>query len=90
MHTTPLLHQGRLYLQLIHARAAIVVAMDAATGQEVWKVDRPSDGHSECLHSYASPCLWQRGAEARLITHGNDYAVAHQPSMARKCGARAT
>jgi len=77
MHTTPLLHQGRLYLQLIHARAAIVVAIDSATGKEVWKVDRKSDGHSECLHSYASPCLWLRGTEARLITHGNDYAVAH-------------
>jgi len=77
MHTTPLLHEGRIYLQLIHARAALVVALDAATGREVWKVDRKSDGHSECLHSYASPCLWRSGAQARLITHGNDYAVAH-------------
>lgn len=77
MHTTPLLHDGRLYLQLIHARAALVIALDAATGKELWKVDRKSDGHSECLHSYASPCLWFRGREARLITHGNDYAIAH-------------
>jgi len=77
MHTTPLLHEGRIYVQLIHARAALVVALDAATGKEIWKVDRKSDGHSECLHSYASPCLWRRGAETRLITHGNDYAIAH-------------
>ena len=77
MHTTPLLHDGRLYLQLIHARAAVVVAIDAATAKEVWKVERKSDGHSECLHSYASPCLWRQGGTARLITHGNDYAVAH-------------
>ncbi len=80
MHTTPLLHDGRLYLQLIHARAALVVALDASTGKEVWKVDRKSDGHSECLHSYASPCLWFREREARLITHGNDYAIAHNLS----------
>jgi outer membrane protein assembly factor BamB len=78
MHTTPLLHEGRLYLQLIHAKAALVVALEASTGKEVWKVDRPSDGHSECLHSYASPALWKRGADALLITHGNDYAVAHR------------
>ena len=77
MHTTPLLHEGRLYLQLIHAKAALVVALDAATGKEIWKVDRPSDGHSECLHSYASPALWKNGGDARLITHGNDYAIAH-------------
>ncbi len=77
MHTTPLLHHGRLYLQLIHARLQAVIALDAATGQEVWKVDRPTDGRGECLNSYASPCLWVRGGEARLITHGNDYAIAH-------------
>ena len=77
MHTTPLLHAGRLYLQLIHTKLQAVVALDAATGREVWKVNRPSDGRSECLHSYATPCLWMRGDEARLITHGNDYAGAH-------------
>jgi outer membrane protein assembly factor BamB len=76
MHSTPLLHEGRLYLQLIHPRLQAVVALDAATGKEVWKVDRPSDGRGECLNSYASPSLWVRGGEARLITHGNDYAVA--------------
>jgi len=41
-------------------------------------VNRPSDGKAECLNSYATPCLWVRGNTARLITHGNDYAVAHE------------
>jgi outer membrane protein assembly factor BamB len=77
MHTTPLLYNGRLYLQLIHPRLQVVVALDAATGQEVWKVDRPSDGRGECLNSYASPALWMRDGQARLISHGNDYAIAH-------------
>lgn len=77
MHTTPLLHDGRLYLHLIHPRLQAVVALDAATGKEVWKVDRPSDGKGECLNSYTSPSLWVRDGQARLITHGNDYAVAH-------------
>jgi outer membrane protein assembly factor BamB len=77
MHTTPLLYDGRLYLQLIHRQLQAVVALDAATGKEVWKADRPSDGKGECLTSYASPTLWVRDGQARLITHGNDYAVAH-------------
>lgn len=77
MHSTPVLHDGRLYLQFIHPRAQLVVALDAATGKEVWKVNRPSDGKAECLNSYATPCLWVRGKDARLITHGNDYAIAH-------------
>jgi hypothetical protein len=78
MHTTPLLYDGRLYLQLIHSGGAWVVAIDAATGQDVWKVARPSDGHDECEHSYASPTLWRNGSDAYLIVHGNDYATAHR------------
>jgi outer membrane protein assembly factor BamB len=77
MHTTPVLHDGRLYLQLIHPRLQVVVALDAANGKELWQVNRPSDGRGECLSSYATPCLWERGGDACLITHGNDYAVAH-------------
>lgn len=78
MHSSPVLHDGRLYLQFIHPRLQAVIALDAATGKEVWKVNRPSDGKAECLNSYATPCLWVRGNTARLITHGNDYAVAHE------------
>jgi outer membrane protein assembly factor BamB len=78
MHSTPLLHGDRLYLQLIHSGGAWVIALDKTTGKEVWKVERKSDGRAECEHSYASPCLWQSGKEAYLITHGNDYAIAHR------------
>jgi outer membrane protein assembly factor BamB len=78
MHCTPLLYEDRLYLQLIHSGGARVVALDKATGKEVWNVARPSDGRAECEHSYASPCLWRNGKEALLITHGNDYAIAHR------------
>ncbi len=78
MHSTPVLHKGRLYLQLLHTDGGTVAAVDKATGKQVWKVDRKSDARAECKHSYASPCLWQKGADAYLITHGNDYAVAHR------------
>jgi outer membrane protein assembly factor BamB len=80
MHSTPLLYEDRLYLQLIHSGAARVVALDKETGKEVWNVARKSDGRAECEHSYASPCLWRSGKDAYLITHGNDYAIAHRLS----------
>ncbi|MDH3584124.1 MAG: PQQ-binding-like beta-propeller repeat protein [Phycisphaerae bacterium] len=77
MHMTPVLHDGRLYLQLIHSGGAQVVALDANSGREIWKRERPSDGVAECEHSYASPVIWSNGRSAYLVTHGNDYAVAH-------------
>ncbi|MDP7051382.1 MAG: PQQ-binding-like beta-propeller repeat protein [Verrucomicrobiota bacterium] len=79
-HTTPVLHDGQLYLQLIHSGGAWVVAIDVKSGRETWKVERPSDGVAECEHAYTSPCIWNDGANAQLITHGNDYAIGHRLS----------
>jgi len=80
MHTTPILYGDRLYLSLLHSGGMWVVALDKNTGEEVWKVARPSDGRGEGEHSYASPCLWHDGQEAYLVVHGCDYATAHRLS----------
>jgi outer membrane protein assembly factor BamB len=77
MHVTPLLDGDRLYLSLIHSGAAVVVALDKATGKEVWKAERKSDGYAENEHSYASPVIWHKGDKSYLITHGNDYTIGH-------------
>ena len=80
---TPVLDRGVLYQQLIHGdgdaatREACVVALDAATGKEIWKVDRPSDAHSENESSYASAVLYNDGVDKFLLSHGADFVVAH-------------
>ena len=84
MTSTPVLDRGRLYLQLIHGegrpqtREAVVVALEAATGKEIWKHDRKSDARAECEHSYASPMLYRDKEREFLVTHGADYVVAHR------------
>jgi outer membrane protein assembly factor BamB len=76
-HTSPLLDGDRLYMQLLHANAALVIALNKADGKEIWKVKRESEARGECKESYASPVIWRKGTEEYLITHGGDYAVAH-------------
>ncbi|MGH7140208.1 MAG: PQQ-binding-like beta-propeller repeat protein, partial [Pirellulales bacterium] len=75
--STPVLDGDRLYLQLLHSRAALVVALDKTTGREIWKQKRKSDARAECEHSYASPVLYRDAQRAFLLTHGCDYIVAH-------------
>src|SRR5439155_24933003 len=58
MHTSPVLYGDRLYMQLLHQNANIVFALDKATGKEVGKIDRISDGHAEFLDSYDKPSCW--------------------------------
>jgi len=95
MASTPVLDRGRLYLQLIHGdgnpqtREARVVCLDAPTGEEIWEVERPSDGRRECEHSYASPVLYRDAERSFLVTHGADYVVAHDLADGRelwRCG----
>ncbi|MCA9175916.1 MAG: PQQ-binding-like beta-propeller repeat protein [Planctomycetales bacterium] len=95
MTSTPVLDKGRLFLQLIHGegnpqtREAKVVALDAATGAELWSADRPSDASRECEHSYASPILYRDDSGEQLITHGADYVVSYDAGNGKelwRCG----
>jgi outer membrane protein assembly factor BamB len=95
MSSTPVLLGDRLYMQLIHGEGdpktteACVVALEKTTGKEVWHVKRPSDGHSENEHSYASPVVYGSGADQVLLSHGCDYIVAHDLQTGKerwRCG----
>lgn len=78
MSSTPLLDGDRLYLQLIHSGAQLVLALDKNTGKEIWKKERQTDARDECLHSYTSPYLYRDGKQEFLLVHGADYITAHQ------------
>jgi len=76
--STPLVHNGLVFVQLLHGDAQLVLAFDAATGKEVWKQDRPSKAQRESLQSYASPIPWTGGGEPQVLIHGSDVLTAHR------------
>jgi outer membrane protein assembly factor BamB len=84
VHSSPLLHGGRLYLALLHANGNWVVALDKATGKEVWKVERKSDAVGVSREAYASPCLWHDGKRTSLVVVGCDYATGHRLDTGRE------
>lgn len=85
MSTTPVLHDGRLFFQIIHGsmraevneEPAYVVALDAATGDTVWQTPRQTGAVQENRHSYASAILYDFDGVTQLITHGSDYTIAY-------------
>jgi outer membrane protein assembly factor BamB len=79
-HWTPVLHKGTLYVAVLHRKAQKVLAVDTATGKELWAIDRVSDSppRTESPDVYASPFLWEKGDKSLLIVHGNDYCTAHK------------
>jgi len=76
--SSPLLRDGRLYLQMLHTDAQLVVALEAATGKEVWKHTRETKAEVESLHSYASPIPFEKGEEPMLVVHGSDVVTGHR------------
>jgi len=80
MHNTPLLDGDRLYLAILHNGGHRVVALNKATGAEVWKVERQSDAQDESREAYSSPILWTSGKDSTLVVLGCDYATGHRLS----------
>jgi outer membrane protein assembly factor BamB len=85
-HWTPVLYNGKLYLQVLHRSAQKLVKLDAATGNEEWAVDRrgavpakevPSRS-PESPDVYASAFIWEGEGGPLLISHGNDFCTAHK------------
>lgn len=80
IHTTPVLHGDKLFLTLLHANAHWVIALDPATGKEVWKVARKTDAMGESKEAYTTPCVWQNGGDPCLVVLGADIATGHRLS----------
>jgi len=77
-HWTPVLHDGKLYLQVFHRKAQKLVRYDALTGREDWAVARPPAGRGESPDVYASAFVWDGAGGPLLIAHGNDFCTAHR------------
>ncbi|WP_439622596.1 outer membrane protein assembly factor BamB family protein [Gemmata sp.] len=77
-HWTPVLYQGKLYLQVMHRNAQVLVALDAATGKELWKVNRPGYSKGESPDVYSSAFVWEGEGGPLLVSHGNDFCTGHK------------
>lgn len=77
IHWTPVLYKDKLFLQVMHRGAQLVVALDAATGKEVWKKERPGYSKGESPDVYASAFIWEGEGGPLLVAHGNDYCTGH-------------
>ena len=71
--SSPTLYDGRLYVQVDNQVDSFLVALDAKTGEEVWRVAR--DEKSQ----YSSPMIWQNSQRTELIVGGMIYR-SHDPA----------
>ena len=77
-HWTPVLYKGVLYQQVMHQKAQLLVAYEAETGKEIWKVNRPGYSKGESPDVYTSAFIWEGEGGPLLVSHGNDFCTGHK------------
>ena len=79
MGTSPIYHDGKLFVACLNQGPSYVLAVDALTGRDVWKQERDVEAKGEALDSYSSPVLARTGERTLVVVSGADHVNAYDP-----------
>ena len=95
--SSPLLYDGRLYLQVlqrdvpVHGAGLVgkpnesyLLALDPETGKELWRHIRPSDAQAESLEAFSTPLPYEADGHKRLLIVGGDDLTAHDAATGKE------
>ena len=86
--SSPLLLEDRLVIQVLHGfytdDPSYLVALDKLTGEQLWRVERPTDAPREAPDAYTTPALLERGERREVVVTGADYVTGHDPANGRE------
>jgi outer membrane protein assembly factor BamB len=86
--SSPLLHEGALYLQVLHGfftnDPSYVLRINGADGKTVWRVERPTRARQESPDSYTTPALLKYGSTTEIVITGGDVVTGHDPATGRE------
>lgn len=100
--STPLLHEGKLYLQVLQRDTPVsrsdplgsnptdkpidsfLLALDPATGKELFKVNRPSDARVESREAFSTPIPATHDGRKEIIVVGGDCITGHDPANGKE------
>jgi outer membrane protein assembly factor BamB len=72
--SSPVLDGGRLFLQIDNEEKSFLVALDAKTGDELWRVSRDERSN------HCSPIVWKNKQRTELVTSGGRKARSYDPA----------
>jgi len=85
--SSPLLDGGKLYLIFDGMDVQFVIALDAATGETVWKTDRnikfPND-NGDVHKAYSTPLIIDTPTGRQLVANGAEFSIAYDPNTGKE------
>lgn len=77
--TSPIMHDGKLYLAIMHQGPSYVLAINGENGMDLWKTMRDHGAIKEARDSYSSPTLATVDGQTQLIVSGGDHLDSYDP-----------
>jgi len=65
--SSPALHEDRLFVLNDNTTQSFLTALDTATGEEVWRVDREEGGQT-----WATPFVWENSLRTEIVTSASN------------------
>ncbi|MBM4019848.1 MAG: hypothetical protein FJ288_16260 [Planctomycetes bacterium] len=95
--SSPTLWKGKLYVLLLRRPRpyygpagtdkpldSFLLAVDPATGKDIWKHVRATDANDEAHESYGTAIPHEWKGRAELLVQGGDYLTGHDPETGRE------
>ncbi len=77
--SSPILVDGKIILNEDHDIDSFLMAIDAQTGETVWKAERP-----EATRSYSTPLVIERDGKKQILVAGSLQLAAYDPQSGEK------
>jgi outer membrane protein assembly factor BamB len=73
--SSPVVHEGRVYLLQDNEAQSSIAALDAKTGEEIWRTARPNTGMPKS--SWMTPFVWKHGQRTEIVTTGHSFVMSY-------------
>jgi outer membrane protein assembly factor BamB len=71
--SSPIVHDGRVYLLQDSEGESFLTALDAKTGADIWRVPRSERGSFNRTSSWSTPLVWQNSLCTEIVTTGHGF-----------------